>query len=152
MRHFLRPRENELALQKLRLGLGLTTDDLASLDKMLADANLGPPENYEAARNEGLGVFIRSLVGLDRQAAIKAFDAFLQGKDLNANQQEFVSMVIDELTRTGVMEPGRLFESPFTDVAPSGLQSLFGQDGASQLTLILDSIRRTASEPAPAVS
>ena len=61
-------------------------------------------------------------------------------------------MVIDELTRTGVMEPGRLFESPFTDVAPAGLQSLFGQDGATQLTLILEHIRRTASEPVPAGS
>ena len=30
VRHFLRPRENELALQKLRLGLGLTADDLVA--------------------------------------------------------------------------------------------------------------------------
>ena len=90
VRHFLRPRENQLAMQKLRLGLGLTADDLAMLDQMLADAGLGPEENYERARAEGLGVFIRSLVGMDRQAAIKAFAGFLQGKSLNANQQQFI--------------------------------------------------------------
>jgi type I restriction enzyme, R subunit len=31
VRHFLRPRESELALQKLRLGLGLTREDLARI-------------------------------------------------------------------------------------------------------------------------
>ena len=36
---------------------------------MLVGANHGPPGNYEAARSEALGVFIRSLVGLDRHAA-----------------------------------------------------------------------------------
>ncbi len=147
VRHFLRPREQELALQKLRLGLGLTQDDLASLERMLVEANLGSEENYMAAQEEGLGVFLRSLVGLDRQAAIKAFDTFLQGKALNANQQEFIAMLVEELTRTGVMSADRLFESPFVDVAPAGLQVLFGADGATQLTGILDRIRRSAVEP-----
>ena len=41
VRHFLRPREADLALQKLRLGLGLTKHDLASPDAMLVEANLG---------------------------------------------------------------------------------------------------------------
>ena len=41
VRHFLRPREADLALQKLRLGLGLTKHNLVSLDAMLVEANLG---------------------------------------------------------------------------------------------------------------
>ena len=111
---------------------------------------LGPEENYERARAEGLGVFIRSLVGMDRQAAIKAFAGFLQGKSLNANQQQFISMLVEELTRSGIMEAGRLFESPFSDVAQSGLETLFGSDGARELPQILEAIRRSAAELVPA--
>lgn len=149
-RHYLRPRESALALQKLRLGLGLIADDLRSLEDLLAEANLGSEENYQNARAEGLGVFVRSLLGMDRQAAVRAFDAFLQGSALNGNQQQFISMIIEELTRSGVVQPERLFESPFTDVAPSGFEALFGTGGANQITEILDKIRRSAAELEPA--
>ena len=41
VRHFLRPREHELALQKIRLGLGLTSDDLARpCTQLFLDAGL----------------------------------------------------------------------------------------------------------------
>ena len=145
VRHFLRPRERELPLQKLRLGLGLTRDDLATLERLLVEAKLGTEENYNTARQEGLGLFITSLVGLDRQAAMKAFEGFLRGRDLNSNQQEFVAMIIEELTRTGVMEPARLFESPYCDIAPTGIQSLFGK-GSADLTGILEQLKTKAAE------
>jgi type I restriction enzyme R subunit len=144
VRHFLRPRERELPLQKLRLGLALTQQDLATLDHMLVDARLGTEENYQTARDEGLGLFIRSLVGLDRLAAMKAFEGFLQGRDLNANQQQFVAMVIEELTRTGLMEASRLFETPFVDIAPTGVLGLFDKEAAKQLQNILHSVRSRA--------
>jgi type I restriction enzyme, R subunit len=117
---------------------------LAALDKMLTDANLGPPENYAAARSEGLGLFIRSLVGLDRQAAVKAFDTFLAGKSLNANQLQFINLIVDELTRTGVMEQSRLFESPYIDLAPTGIQTLFGGGLAKGLQAALAKLRESA--------
>jgi type I restriction enzyme, R subunit len=144
VRHFLLPRENDLAMQKLRLGLGLTHDDLTALDQMLQDANLGSPENYAAARNEGLGLFIRSLVGLDRQAAKQAFEKFLAGQALNANQQTFINLIIDELTRTGVMDPVRLYESPYSDTAPTGPQALLGGNVADGIAALLNQFRQTA--------
>jgi type I restriction enzyme R subunit len=54
-------------------------------------------------------------------------------------------MIIEELTRTGVMEPSRLFESPYCDIAPTGIQSLFGQSGG-ELTRILESLKTKATE------
>jgi type I restriction enzyme R subunit len=137
---------NPFVEQSLRLGLGLTKQDLAALDRMLVEANLGTDENYQAARKEGLGLFIRSLVGLDRQAAMRAFDHFLRGRDLNANQQEFVAMIIEELTRSGIMDAGRLYESPYIDLAPKGLQSLFGSEPASELTRVLDEVKRAVMD------
>lgn len=51
------------------------------------------------------------------------------------NQIRFVELVIDELTRNGSMNPGRLYESPFTDYSPAGPNQIF--DG-SDLRLIVD--------------
>lgn len=45
----------------------------------------------------GLGVFARGLVGLDREAAKKAFGGFLAGGTHTACQIEFVDLVIDHL-------------------------------------------------------
>ena len=53
---------------------------------------------------EGLGLFVRSLVGLDRAAAKEALADFLAGRTLTANQIEFVNLIVDHLTEHGVME------------------------------------------------
>ena len=68
-----------------------------------------------------LGLFVRSLVGLDRPAAKQAFDGFSQGRKLTAHQHEFVNMVIDHLTARGVMDPRLLYELPFTHLDPLGV-------------------------------
>lgn len=54
-------------------------------------------------------------------------------------------MLIEELTRTGVMEPSRLFELPYCDIAPTGIQSLFGQ-GSADLAGILEQLKTRAAE------
>jgi type I restriction enzyme, R subunit len=70
----------------------------------------------ERIRGEGgLGLFVRSLVGLDRAAAKRAFDAFSEDRKLTAHQLEFIDMMIEHLTARGVMDPRLLYESPFTD-------------------------------------
>jgi type I restriction enzyme, R subunit len=45
----------------------------------------------------GLPRFVRTLVGLDREAAKRAFTEFLGGRTLNADQLEFVDLIIDRL-------------------------------------------------------
>jgi type I restriction enzyme, R subunit len=48
---------------------------------------VGAPEDIARIREEGgLGVFVRSLVGLDRTAAKRAFDDFLLGRKLDASK------------------------------------------------------------------
>jgi type I restriction enzyme R subunit len=93
---------------------------------------------------DGLGMFVRSLVGLDRQAAKDALGDFLAGKTLNANQIEFTNLVVDHLTERGVMSPSLLYESPFTDVAPQGPEGLFTPQQVDQLVAVLDAIKKTA--------
>jgi type I restriction enzyme R subunit len=101
---------------------------------------------YEA---KGLGLFVRSLVGMDRSAAKEALARFIIiDKTFTANQLEFINLIVDHLTEHGVMEPARLYESPFTDIAPYGHDGLFKAAEIDELLQILDGVRATASEAA----
>ncbi|WP_305847276.1 type I restriction-modification enzyme R subunit C-terminal domain-containing protein, partial [Micromonospora sp. KC207] len=119
--------------------------DLDELERMLA-ASGGGPEDIDRARrsSDGLGLFIRSLVGLDREAANEAFSEFLAGRTLTANQISFIDLIVAHLTRNGVMEPVRLYESPFSDIAPD-LESIFSSADVDRLVTIIKSVRDTAA-------
>ncbi len=144
-RVFLKEHESHLALQRLRRNQPLTALDLDELEKMLLQAGGNAALIAEAkAKSHGLGLFIRSLVGLDREAAMEAFSAFLQGGTATANQIEFINLIVEELTQTGVMEPGRLFESPFTDVNAQGPLGVFAPAKVTEIVQVLDDIRNRA--------
>jgi type I restriction enzyme R subunit len=143
---FLRTHEDHITIQKLRTNRPLTASDLAELERMLLENGVGAPEDIERAKTEshGLGLFVRSLVGMDREAAKEALAGFLAGKTLAANQIEFVNLVVDHLTEYGVVDARRLYESPFTDLTPRGPEALFSQASIDELLSVLDSVRRTA--------
>jgi type I restriction enzyme, R subunit len=146
-RVYLHDHEDHLALHKLRRNKQLSATDLAELERMLAESGAGAAEDIDQARRsaDGLGLFIRSLVGLDRAAATEAFGEFLVGRTLSTNQIHFINMVISHLTQNGVMEVGRLYESPFTEIAPQGPDSLFPSADVDRLITILKSVRSTAA-------
>lgn len=90
-------------------------------------------------------MFIRSLIGLDRDAAKNAFAEMLTGQNLNANQIEFINLIIDHLTERGAIDPRRLYESPFTDLNDQGVSGLFQQARVAQIIKILDDVRTRAA-------
>jgi len=120
----------------------LTSTDLQELESMLTASGLAKPEHLQKAKMEsnGLGLFVRSLVGLDREAAKKALAGFMAGKTLGANQIEFVNLIIDHLTEHGVMDAGLLYESPFTDITPQGPDGLFPAAQIDQLVSLLGEV------------
>jgi type I restriction enzyme R subunit len=145
-RAFLREHETHVAVHKLRMNVALTRSDLDDLEAMLAASGLGGAEDLQKAKAEsqGLGLFVRSLVGLDRGAAKQSFAGFLEGKTLTANQIEFVNMVVDHLTEHGVMDKSLLYESPFTDRTPRGPDALFASAQVDELLAVLDRVRAGA--------
>jgi type I restriction enzyme, R subunit len=142
---FLKAHQNDPVIHKLRWNESLTGADLDSLEKILIAAGAGTADELRAMRQgDGLGLFVRSMVGLDREAAKRAFDCFLTGKRFTANQIQFVNLVIDYLTQAGWMSPGQLYDSPFTDFSPKGVEGVFDAGQVSQILSILDTIRQSA--------
>jgi type I restriction enzyme, R subunit len=125
VQHFLKAHKDHIVIHKLRRNQPLTGMDLEELEKILVKAAGAPSPHIAAVKEHGLGLFIRSLVGLDREAAKEAFASFINGKRLSANQIEFINLIIDHLTEHGVIEAERLYESPFTDLNPRGVEGLF---------------------------
>jgi type I restriction enzyme R subunit len=124
----------------------LTISDLAELERMLTESKSGAPDDVRRAADEanGLGLFVRSLVGMDRAAAKDALAGFIIGKPMSANQIEFVNLVVDHLTEYGVVEAARLYESPFTDLTPQGPDGLFSSAQIDDLVRVLETVRATA--------
>jgi type I restriction enzyme R subunit len=145
-RAFLKSHEDHIAIHKLRMNKALTPADLAELEKMLTASGVGNAGDVRKAKEEshGLGLFVRSLVGLDREAAKQAFAGFLAGKTLSGNQIEFVNLIVNHLTEHGVMSAELLYESPFTDVAPQGPEGLFTPGQVDELVEVLGRVRASA--------
>ncbi|MBS0534655.1 MAG: DEAD/DEAH box helicase family protein [Proteobacteria bacterium] len=145
-RHFLKAHEDHIVLHKLRQAKPLTASDLGELEKMLLDAGIGSEADIARARDasQGFGRFVRSLVGLDRAAVQAAFGEFLAGGTASAAQIEFIDMVVEHLTDQGALSPELLYEPPFTDVAPTGPEAVFGLDRTSALFKCIDSLNSAA--------
>jgi type I restriction enzyme R subunit len=57
---------------------------------------------------------------------------------------EFVNLIIDSRAEHGVVDAARLYESPFTDLAPLGPEGLFNEDQVTELVDILRRVRASA--------
>ena len=114
---------------------------------MFVDAAVAPRDQLNAVAEQegGLGLFIRSLVGLDRAAAKNALSQFVESRTLTASQLEVVNLLIYHLTQCGWMRPEQLYSSPFTDDFPAGPNSVFCEQGSLQgLIEALTMIRQIA--------
>ena len=134
---YLREHEDNVTLQRLRRNRQLTPQDMTALEQMLLASGAGPKTDVDrvASQTGGLGLFIRSLVGLDRAAATEAFAGFLDQTRFTVEQVRFVQLIIDELTRNGLMEPSRLYESPYID--HGHLDVIFPQEAGGTIVEIL---------------
>jgi type I restriction enzyme R subunit len=145
-RHFLKTHEDHIAIHKLRSNEALTKTDLAELERILIESGIGTPDDVAKAKTEsaGLGLFVRSLIGLNREAAKLALAGFAENKTLSANQFEFVNLIVDHLTEHGVMTHDLLYESPYIDFNPQGVDGVFAPIQVERLMAILEEVRERA--------
>lgn len=143
---FLRAHQDRGVIRKIRQAQPLTAQDLADLERFFYSGD--GIESREAfvqvyGRPQNLAAFIRSLVGLDRRVAKERLAAFLDQSVYTADQIQFVTMIIDHLTKNGAIAPGLLYEQPFTDFHYNGLDGLFGDEQANRLLAVIQAINES---------
>jgi type I restriction enzyme R subunit len=145
-RHFLNEHKDHPSVRKLYINEPLCPTDLDELERLLTSAGVGAVPDLIHARevSEGLGLFVRSLIGLDRVAAKAAFANFLDGRPATANQIEFINMIVEHVTEQGWMEPGLLYASPFVDLNPKGVDGIFDSSQVEAIISTLQEIKQRA--------
>jgi type I restriction enzyme R subunit len=146
LRIYLRTHEDNLAVQKIRRNRQITAADLDELERIFVESGIGTEAEIDRAKTEagGLGLFLRSLTGLDRQAAAAALARCQADKALTAAQLRFVNEIIDHLAHNGVISADALYDQPFTSIAPGGPEDLFPEADISTMIAAIDSVTATA--------
>ena len=82
--------DQHLTIHKVGMNEPLTASDMAELERMLAESGVGGAGELQRAVEEahGLGLFVRSLVGLERDAAKRALAGFLSGRVNQAGEAQ----------------------------------------------------------------
>jgi type I restriction enzyme R subunit len=134
VRDYLRNHLDQIAVHRLRMNEPLTETDLHGLENILVEIGEDQGEALLSdmlARNgaPSLGHFVRSLVGMDREAAQAMFARFLNDRSLTPPQIRFIEMIVDQLTARGIMDAAALYEPPFSNLHSGGPDALFaGKD------------------------
>jgi type I restriction enzyme R subunit len=105
------------------------------------ESGVAAAEDVQRAKDvsRGLGLFVRSLIGRDREAAKRALAT------LRADQIEFLNLIVDHLTEHGCMDAKWLYGSPYTDFSPFGVDGLISSAQVDALVALLDDVRRRAA-------
>jgi type I restriction enzyme R subunit len=142
---FVREHQDHITIRRLMHNKPITSGDIQGFEEILfSDKGIGDREQFEKTfGKQSLGKFIRSIVGLDRDAAKEAFSDFLSGKNLSADQITFINQIVEHLVKNGVMNPERLFEQPFTDIHSEGLAGVFPND-AERILAVIETVNKRA--------
>jgi type I restriction enzyme R subunit len=117
VKEYLNNHLDHLVIQRLRTNQPLTQTDLEGLERTLVEIGEDDGQTLlsgmlERSGAPSLAYFIRSMVGMDREAVQAMFSEYLSDRSLKPAQIRFIEMVIDQLTSRGVMEASALYESP----------------------------------------
>lgn len=101
---FLAANRNLPVLKKIYGLEQLTAEDISELERILWE-ELGEKADYERITSDmefaNVAAFIRSMIGIDRKAAVRQFGDFISGVELNAEQEEFLMTILSYVCENG---------------------------------------------------
>tara|TARA_Y100001960_G_scaffold291361_1_gene332689 strand:- start:454 stop:843 length:390 start_codon:yes stop_codon:yes gene_type:complete len=126
------------------MNIQIDNADIEQLNGALEEIGDGKLIERASTESKGLGLFARSMVGLDSKAAAAALSEFIKGTTLTAKQINFIKLISDHLIEHGLVERKYFYDPPFTDIAPSGPSGIFKEEDLDQLLNALNIVRKTA--------
>lgn len=150
VRTYVRSHADHPVVRKLWRNEQVTQADLDELQAIFTEPGFGTAEDVAqaTAEHDGLGRFLRSLTGLEYEAAAAAFSRFSADRTFTASQQQYFDLLIDVLAKNGLVGVERLYEAPFTLRAPGGPEDLFTTADVDAIDAVLKELQTTA-QPAP---
>lgn len=142
----IRGHPDHITIRRLKNNEPVSRADIAALESMLFSEPKGvPKEKYqEIYGDKPVGVLVRSIIGLNRNAAKQAFAEFLEQAPLHPDQINFLNEVVEYLVTNGVMEPKEMFEVPFTLHHDQGVVGILGQEMAGKIVELVKKINGNA--------
>lgn len=143
---YVRLHENHLVIHKLKTNKPITETEINSLENILFDGKtVGTKQDYvDTYGDKPLGVFIRSIVGMEQGAAQEAFADFIQAGSLRADQMTFINTIITYLTKNGTIDKTMLFEPPFTNLHQDGVIGIFDDGSAMNVIKLVEQVNDNA--------
>lgn len=121
--------ESDPVLQKVRRGEVITEEELDKLNSLLhtrnPDVDLSTLREFFPDTAVSVTRILRSIVGLEHEAAEAKFTAFAQTHTLNSQQLRFLVMLKDHIRNFGAIATDKLFDAPFTSIHTEGLGGVF---------------------------
>ncbi|MCA9391932.1 DEAD/DEAH box helicase family protein, partial [candidate division WWE3 bacterium] len=139
---FIRDNPQNDAIRKIKSNLQITQGDIDTLVQIALGDDADKGKETFGDESE-LKKFIRQTVGLDKQKVQELFSKFLDNNSFTADQVQFVRLIIDNISRNGILEPEDLYETPFTYIDVLGIEGLFKQTEQDEIFSILDNINTT---------
>lgn len=145
---FIRDNQNHITIHRIKNNKPITQKELDELEKMILsmDGSMSKEALERTLDGQPLGRFIRSIIGLEINAAKEAFSDFLTSSKLTADQQTFINRIIDFLSVKGTVDGKMLFDVPFTEINHEGITGVFPIEQATKVIGILAKINETATK------
>ncbi len=147
--YYLKAHEDNLSVYKLRNNKRLNETDMKELERILW-TELGSRDDYiKEYGDTPIGILVRKIVGVDRNALNEAFSAFLSDEKLNINQIRFVNLIIDYIVENGNIEDNSvLMNEPFKSAG--SIVTLFKDDigKAREIMKVIEEIKSNSEKMA----
>ncbi|MFG2880237.1 DEAD/DEAH box helicase family protein [Streptomyces sp. NPDC048337] len=144
-RAYLQSHREQEAVRKLRENEQITAGDLAALEGVFLAEGVASAEDLEQKREAdgGLGVFLRRIGGLNKEAAQEAFSQFIADHDLSAHQIDLVGLMVRYVAANGLIDVRDLYESSlFT--SKGLIDNHFTDDEIDALEVVFSALRSRA--------
>lgn len=99
------------AIYKVKNLIQLNNEDIKELEHILCD-ELGTKEDYDGICNKmSFGVFVRSIVGIDKEKIMSLMSEYQSQYNFNSRQQEFIHQIVDFVLENGDIVPDDLINT-----------------------------------------
>lgn len=145
---FIRENQHHITIHRICTNKPISKSELDELERLLFSIDKAGNKALleKATGGAPLGKFIRSILGLDINAAKEAFGEFLSKGNLSVDQINFINTIIDYLNVKGTIDRQMLFDKPFTEINDEGLTGVFSMEQAGMIVSIVDKINKNAVE------